>query len=372
MKTVQLPVTSAGKMTNLTSTAQLVKKIFPFLGFLIIVILLIVAIFYRYKQPLTPPSQPKSTPISPPIITQNPLQTSSPTLDFSQTPTLQVPAELPIFTAQKISLTNNAAQSLGSSFGIASPPFLVEENTLNGKQYTFRQGNISLTLNETSIRYENYSPSSTSESNLPQSELANMVLPFIKRLPLTDKDLSINHNLTKFQTITTDGLEDSIGSAATFQEASVVEYFFEKKLSSDYPLIGPTPEVTFARVKINKSGEIIYLRAMLFENFNEQSPYQLKTPDEAINEVLKGSGKIVQTLLLDENNQANELFRTGPVDIKSANIKKVYLAYLLPDDVSEPIQPIYVFEGKFQNELTQNGNVVIYLPAIKNLRNPQP
>lgn len=357
-------------MANLTTTAQIIKKILPLLGVFLIFLLLIVTIFARYRQPQVP--IPTTTPIPPPTITQNPLQTGSPTLDFSQARPPQIPGKLPVFTAQKITLSDSFARSLAASFDITSEPFLVEENTLNGKQYTFRKGEATLTINENSIRYENYTPNLTSENKLTENELENTALTFTQQLPTTNDNLTINRNLTKFLEIKSSGFEDSIASASSFQDANLVEYFLDKSIPSNVPLIGPTPETTFANARINKSGEILYFRSMLLGNFVEQDLYELKNPQEATSEVAKDSGKIVQTLLLDENNQANELFRSQPINLETANITNIYLAYFLPDDLSEQIQPIYVFEGKFQNELTQNGKVVIYLPAIKSLPNPKP
>lgn len=350
-------------MANLTTTAQTIKKILPFLGIFLLFSLLIAAIFFRYRQPKI--SLPTTTPIPPPTIIQHPSQTSSPALDFSQAPIPQIPDQLPVFTAQKIVLSDSFAQSLATSFSITSDPFLIEENTLSGKQYTFRKGEVSLAINENTIRYENYNSNLTPENKLTEAELENTALTFAQQVPTVGDNLTLNRSLTKFLKIKSGGFEDSITSASSFQDANLVEYFLDKSPFPNIPLIGPTPETTFANVRINKSGEILYFRSMLSGNFIEQDLYKLKPPDEATSAVTKGSGKIMETLLLDENNQANELFRSYPISLEAANITNIYLAYFMPENLSEQIQPIYVFEGKFQNELTQNGKIVIYLPATK-------
>ena len=54
-----------------------------------------------------------------------------------------------------------------------------------------------------------------------------------------------------------------------------------------------------------------------------------------------------------------------PENIDNAKIEKVSLAYFLPNDLKEAVQPIFVFEGGFKTDQNENGEVVIYLPAIK-------
>ena len=95
----------------------------------------------------------------------------------------------------------------------------------------------------------------------------------------------------------------------------------------------------------------------------------MKNSKEAIDAIKRGQGKVVQTLLLDENDQALELFRIGPQDIKDVTIENLSLAYFLPDDPGQLIQPVYVFQS-ISEKNNQKIKVFVYLPAIKNLTQP--
>jgi len=72
---------------------------------------------------------------------------------------------------------------------------------------------------------------------------------------------------------------------------------------------------------------------------------------------------LVEQTVLDKNGVPQH-YSMEPAEIKDVMLDKVELAYFLPQDLKELIQPVFIFEGSFNyNDL--KGKAIIYLPAIK-------
>ena len=346
-------------MTSLTATAQFFKKVAPLLTFLAITALLIFLITFRLTRETIKP-QPSPLPITPPNIDQNPAQKRPSLIDFSKVQISPTPEELPVFETEKYTLPESVIEKLASSFGITTRPFLIEENSLDGRQYNWQQESIKLSVSQTELRYENRSENQQAEGRLSQEELLSIASSFIQKIPVLPPEVVYNPQKTKYLIFS----KNRLSSADNFPNAQVVEFSFDKKLAT-LPVIGTTPDSLYLKVRITKNGKITYLSSRFFNRFLERGSYQIKTSEQAIEEVESGQGQIVQAVLLDENQQALELFRNQPVDVKFATITKISLAYFLPSQEISMLQPIFVFEGNFQKD-NQNGKIIIYLPAIKN------
>lgn len=348
------------KMASLTTIAQTFKKAAPVLVFLLLITLLIGLILFRYKKPM--PQLRPTEPVASPSIPQNPNLKQPTSFDFSQVQKPTVPNSLPVFKAQPTELIDSLAQAAASSFGITTKPLFIDENTLDSKLYSFKEDDITLAISQTVIRYEKKSFKAEEASNLTEQDLQNSVLSFIQKKPILDKTVVFNPQKTKYLKKTPTG---RLASARSFADAQIVEFSYDKNLVG-LPLIETSPDLGQTTVRITKSGEIIYLRSRFFANLSESDPHPTKTPKEAIAEVAAGQGKIVQTALLDESAQALELFRFQPVDIGQLNVVSINLAYFVPQNLAELLQPIYVFEGYSQKAIGQKIRVIVYLPAVKN------
>lgn len=353
-------------MTSLTQTIQSLKKIGFILFFLVIIGLLLTAVFWRYKKPTTPP-QITTTPISTPGIKQDPAQKQPETFDFSQAQKPQIPENLPVYKLKKYELIDQSAQAVASSFGISNKPFLIEPNTRDGKQYNWQQEGLDLALSKTMIRFEKKVANLNTQNNLPQEELQKKSSEFIQKIPLLDRDLVLNPQKTQYLILE----NERFTNAGTFDNSQIIQLFYDKRLS-DYPLVGNSPDVLQTIIKIQKNGEILSLNSRFFEEYEVSGTAQLKSPSEALDEIRIGKGKIVQTLILDQYGQAIELFRATPVDVKSVQINKISLAYFLPSNTEDLIQPIFNVEGTFSHKGGEVGKITIYLPAVKFLTNPKP
>lgn len=350
-------------MADLTTTIHYIKRLAVILIFLSLVGILLVTIFYQYRE--KPPQSPSAKPISPPIINQDPSQKQPQFFDFAKAQIATIPENLPVFSAEKYNLTDQLTQNLAASFGFTTPPSNVDENTVDGKQYNWIQNDLSSAVSQTRLRFEK-SKSTQPQANLPQNQLQEVASDFIQKIPLIAKDQVLNWQKTKYLNLANGRLV----SASSFEESQIIEFVYDKNIN-DLPLVGRSPNTGYSVLRIKKNGEIIYLSSLIFNRFIELDSYKLKSLQQAIAQVKSGQGKIVRTAVLDENGQALELFRTQPVEINSITFTNISLAYFLVDDPNETIQPIFVFKGKFQKEPNQDGEVVIYLPAIDNSANPK-
>ena len=299
-----------------------------------------------------------SQPISQPSISQAPSQKQPQSFDFSRIEKANTPEKLPSFQAYEYNINDATAAGIASVFGFEAGPSSINEEGFGGKLYSFTSQESSMTISQYRLLY-NRTPAETSD-NLPLPELEEISRKFIESIPLVEKDLTLDEQKIKFLAKATTG---KLVSASSFEGAYVVELSFDKNLSS-LPIFTNSPDTTYTTVRVTKSGEIIYFSSRFFEKFTEIGLYKIKSQQEAVEEIKAGQGKVVQTQILDENSQALELFRNQPENIQLATITKLDLAYFLPDDFAEPIQPIFVFEGSFQSA-DGKGRVVIYLPAIK-------
>jgi len=341
-------------MATLTNTAQLLKKIGTPISIFLLIIILFGAIYWRYK---IKNNQTNEKPAPNLTIQENIDQKQPGRIDFSNLEKQQIPKELPDFEAQNLSLSDQTAQEIAAAFGVTNQTFLVEENTLDGRQYNWQQNNIDLSLSQSRMLFKK---NGTSQPvSISQAELEERAVGYIAKIPYLEKDLSIINQKTKYLKEGSWGIE----SVNSFEAAQIIEFSFDKKLQN-LPIVTNSAGVSYLTVRLNRNGEVIYLSSRLFSSFDQKSVYRIKSQKEAQQEIKNGLGKIVSTKLLDENGQALELFRNKPVNVNLAVLTNLSLAYLLPDNLGEFIQPIYVGIGHFQ-EGKDNGEITIYLPAFK-------
>ena len=298
-------------------------------------------------------------PIPPPLINQNPSQKQPAGFDFSTFQIPEIPKELPIFNAKPYSMTDSTAKAFASNMGFTEEPFLVEENTTDGTQYDWQKGQETLILSQSRLIYQNNSLET--DQDLSLDTLKQITFSFIQKASVIGEVTQQDSSKTKFLSISGG---ERLKSRVSLQDAQFAEFAFDKQLSG-VTIVGEVPSTPYALTRIKKDGEVAYLASRFFENFTQGETYQIKSSKEVIEEIKSGKGKVVQTQILDENGQALELFRNQPENIELATITKLNLAYFLPDDPTQPIQPIFVFEGTFQSAKGENGKVIIYLPAIK-------
>lgn len=344
-------------MTSLTETAQSLKKFAPILLFGLIIIILIGLIIYRFT---SKPDKSQKVLITPPSINQDPDQKQPAAFDFSGLQIPGFPEKLPVYTVSPYNITEAAAGTLASNLGFSGAPSSVKENTPDGRKFGWDQENLSLTVGQTRLEYHNNeyrSRSTLSTSGLPQDELKNSATSFMEKIALLGGDLELKK--TEYQVVS-GNYRLPVGK---FEDAQIIEFSFDKQLSG-ISLTDNYPGSGFSRARVTKDGGVIYLFSRYFDKFSESGLYDLKTSKEAIEGIRSDQGRVVQTQVFDEKGIPANIYER-PENIENAKIEKVSLAYFLPNDIKDMVQPIFVFEGNFKTAKNESGRAVIYLPAIK-------
>lgn len=343
-----------GNMTNLTQASSIIKKIASILVFPIVIILLSVLIFLNYtKKPKTTPTQPT---IPPPVIKQDSLQKPPQKFDFSELSKTDFPKNLPAYSVQNLSVDENIAQNTASALSINTKPSQINDTT-DGKQFIWNLKTTSLAISQTTLSYHN--APAEQKPDLTETDLQNRAQALAGKLSLLG-ELTLNAN--RKYLLTQQAGEDGLSSADSYQKAQFVEFFFDKTLSS-YPVVTQAANPSIVKIRMRKDGEVITISGRFYKNFLEDQTITIASQEAAVNNILKGSGKVVSTQLLDNNNQALGISDIKPQDIPLLKIQSMRLAYFLPNKVEGLVQPIFVFEGNFTTQSSQRGKAIIYLPV---------
>lgn len=343
-------------MPNLSTFSLNFKKIIAAVAFALLILVLLILIFLQFYNrgkssqivPLPPPPQ----------IPTNPSQGEPSQIDLSQVKSTVTPKKLPIYNSQQLISSDDDYQKIAGAFGISQAPFLIEE-TLDGKQFNWKQEDVYLTLSETRLRYENKAAPNLQSPAPTENELLKSVSTFLNNLPFVDKNLALDSEKTAYLNVK----GDRYVSADSFANAKYLLLRYNKDLSG-YPLYFGPPSTPFLEIRARNDGTITYLETRLFRAFTPGDTFKIKELETAFKELVNGQGQVVQTVIPDENNQALELFRIQPFNPKYFKVTKVSLAYFLERDTARAIQPIFVFDGDFTNDANQAGKATIYLPAI--------
>lgn len=343
-------------MFSLSQARNHSGTVLKILGGVIVVAALIALIITRFASQKAPQITPAAIP--PPQIAQNPSQKQPQTIDFSDTQIGQMPEELLVYSPVLPTFTDSEFKSIGASFGVLSEPSSVETDTLDGTVYRWSTPNTSLTINNLALMYRNLIPENPQVA-LPQNQLQQIAQDFIQKIPVLDKSINLDPKETTFLNTKT---EDFV-SEPSFESAQLLELNYFKKLSN-FPLYFGSTHSPYLKIRIRKNGTVDYLNSKLFADFRPEEAYKLKTPQTAIFEIKNGKGKIIETLLPDENNKVLELYREKPLDIETLRIKSLNVAYYQEPNTEKPIQPIFVAIGEFETANGEKAQSTIFLPAI--------
>ena len=343
-------------MISLNQTAPAIKKLGIISAIVSIILVLIFLIFLRYserEQDLTPA-------LPPPTITQDPSQNQPESFVFPNLESLAFPKSLPTFQADLINFNDTSLQAVAQAFGIASEPFLIEEQTLNGRQLNWQENGKILSINNASLRYSDSGPFTNQDQNLTLQELEDRAKEFIQEIPILDKSLTLQETGTAFIILK----DEDFLSENSLEKAQVVEFKFEKRLDN-YPLYNGGPLSSYLEIRLDKKGNVTNLKSRIFEGFTQENEFNLKELDSIIEEVRNGQGKIVHTAIPDPQGHSFELFRVRPFDIERLEVQNITLGYFLGLDYEESIQPVFILEGEFQHSTQEVGRSYIIVPAIR-------
>lgn len=166
---------------------------------------------------------------------------------------------------------------------------------------------------------------------------------FLTQGSLLSDDLANGEQKVSYWKINYDGLQ----SVDALSEANIIRVdFYRKKLGSDISVV--SSEVGKASVSVLVSGSSVATKKIVEVNYKHisvdtsaasTSTYPIKSVTEALNELKSGN-----------------YWPASDVTGNSVVIRKIYLAYFEPVDLTQFLEPVYVFEG--------DGNFVAYVRAI--------
>lgn len=258
-----------------------------------------------------------------------------------------LPTQAKVFFMPKASanlLSLDTAKSKAEALG-----FNTDIQQISDTVYKFKNQNypailqINIITNTFSITYDLASDNSLMNLKPPIADVAtSFYKTYLSEAGMLPDDLSGNttHDFLKIS-------EGKLISALSLSEASFIKVNLFRKNYDDLPSLTANPNQ--ANVWAIMSGSSIQGQRIIAAEYHyhpidetQYSTYPIKTPEVAFNELQNGQAYIAN---LGLNSSEGNL-----------KIRKVYLAYFDPDEITEYYQPIYVFEG-------DNG-FIAYVPAV--------
>lgn len=152
-----------------------------------------------------------------------------------------------------------------------------------------------------------------------------------------------------------------LGKTETFatQDAELADAYvvgFQPKINKT-GMIADRPDTALSNVWITKTGQVAKASVLGF-SLNQLKNYPLRNIKTAQADLLAQKATLVW---LKKPAYAPSL----PANVLSFVVNKIYLAYFLPNQENDILQPIYVFEGKTTLQSGEIEEAAIYLPAIE-------
>lgn len=344
-------------MTNLTETAYYTRK-----GMKIGVIILAIFFFLRisvsviksYWQKKHPPEPEKPT-VSfgklPKInfpAGENPkitnFQLETPTGDL---PSLKDRANvyfIPGFGAQFLALEK--AQKLAEKLNLNPTPEKIREDIYRFSNNTLR---YTLTINVLSGNLRFFYPYLEDQTlinpqKLPTKEEAwKIVKDFLSKINLLYQDLEDGKvQITYFKI-----QEKELVAAPSASEADLIRIdLFRQDIENQYQIMSKDPQgsliyflISGAESQNKQIVDAVFNYSLV--DFEKSSTYPIKTSRQAFEELEKGN---------------YYLARLDKKDARSITIRQLSLGYFEPTEISQFLQPIFIFQG--------DSNFTAYLPAV--------
>lgn len=176
-----------------------------------------------------------------------------------------------------------------------------------------------------------------------KDEAIKVAKNYIQQAEKLSTDLDEGEKKVSYWKINFDGLKPVDG----LSEANIIRVdFFRKKLGDDVQMV--STEIGKASVSVLVSGSSVTTKKIVEVNYRHvdvdtsaasSSTYPIKTSEEAFAELKLGN-----------------YWPANDVAAKDVTIRKIYLAYFEPINLTQFLQPVYVFEG--------DGGFVAYVRAI--------
>lgn len=325
---------------NLTAVSRFIKKYTGVLIALIVIPALLVAIILIYKNRIE--SQL-------PLLSEPALALYSPKIEGINTQNLKEPQNppnrLPLYSINQNTDYLKDSQALAQKFGINTAP--IQTNDINlGKGYIYADKANVISIYKNSVSYQKLNLKSQ-PGNFDKDKAADIAKKYLSGLGFDTSSLSLLDSTLEEIT------GDNILETPNPQKASLIKLDFGYNLSG----IKTVSSQLVINASIDISGQVTAFNFRGLGNAQKLNVYPLLNYKEAVQALVSGKGKVISVEGL--GGYASQLVNIQKVDATNA-----YLAYFLPTNPQEPLQPVWVFDG----QATVKNSVVkikIAIPAIQ-------
>lgn len=224
-------------------------------------------------------------------------------------------------------LSSDRSKEQASRFGIKSPPAILSDT-----KYSFSEGTKSLSMDiaSTNLKYTNpSSPSADAKLTTNENNIADSFRNILNNLFLMKPDLGQGSPF-KIQYFK---FGNPITQVASPDNADMARVSIWPTKIEDKPILTADANISlvngiFHTAPNNLANYIEINYTYWSVDLQTSSTYYLKPAKAAYEELKSGSGTIIQ-----------------PPSTNTVSITNVYLAYFLPTNHADYLQPIYVFSG---------------------------
>lgn len=323
-------------MTNLTTTAGLVKKFafVPIVLLIVIILIVLIALRYSSKKPTLPQ-------VEIPKIEVFPGQNAT----FNIQNLKQPSSTPPIISVYEIDREKNfllEAQVLASILNFREDPAdIADVNFGGGKVYSKLQE--SLVIYKSTVTYKNSTVYPQSPA-LTTGELQAKAGAFLSQIGFNAQNPKVS-----FAKIS----GEDIIKTSNPEDADFARFSFSYSLD-DFPVISPSNDLS---ITYDFSGNLSSFTLINFKAGNPKGQYPVISFKEAVQNVVSGGASLVKIEGTKEDSASTK-------NIGEVIIDEAYLGYYLPSFSVESTLPVWVFEGRVEKQ-NDSLNVTYILPAVE-------
>lgn len=312
-------------MTSLENTANLLKKSLPIVGFLLVIIILIALIAIKYTQKDPEPQEPQ-TPYSLPQIKTFPATASGFNVQNVNLPQ-NYPKSLPAYEyIQPKNLLENASLYAQRLNFAAEPVKIGSSQTEEGLIYS--QENKILGVYPNSVSYQSSLPL-TQSIQTEENELIKKTQDFLE-------NFDFQTSLENPHVIYTNSAGETESQVQSKSEANIVSFNFAQNLQGFEIAGGNQVHISFTG-----NGEIVDFNLHPLQINQPTTAYKIVQPQKALDQIRQNQGFLIN--IEGDREDIEAITKLGPVMLTEGT-----LAYYLPSEKQELIQPIWLFKGSAQ------------------------
>lgn len=281
-----------------------------------------------------------------------------------------IPRKLPVYKFKSVQysyLAGVRAQEQATSLGY-TPAELISD--LKGKEFKWRSlvsGGTLTINNETGgiIIFTDLYGKGTNykKGNLDYSNAKEYAVAKLKDLGVYDP---IQFSTGTQKIILGTFVNSRLTDTKTPAEAQVARVDFYRNVGK-YPILGPDPSkslmsITLRPADYDTSPFNVPFMDVQFWDYNKDATatYPIIPVTEAWKQLVSNNAIPVSTIAKGTNLFAP----TDKIDMEKILINKIYIAYYETREFQKYMQPIYVFEGKYNTLGTDGGDITFYFPAV--------